>query len=87
MPLPRDRDDAAYFEPLRGLALKPETRLSIGLVHFTDGVDGTNRRRAVAKAYLDDFLISTECGFGRRDSETLKRLLDIHAAVAGIGPA
>ena len=41
MPVPRNRSDDAYFEPLRRLALRPETELCLGLVHHTDGVDGT----------------------------------------------
>ena len=41
MPVPRNRDDDAYFEPLRKLKLRPETELCLGLVHYTDGVEGT----------------------------------------------
>ena len=37
MPVPRDRSDAAYFAPLRGLSPRPETGLALGLVHYTDG--------------------------------------------------
>ena len=48
MPVPRDRDDRAYFEPLKALNVNPETKLSIGLVHHTDGVAGTRRRLDVA---------------------------------------
>ena len=77
MPVPRERDDAAYFAPLKNLALKPETRLFLGLVHATDGVEGT-RRRIVA-----DFGIATECGLGRREEGTIADLLRLHAEVAG----
>ena len=83
LPVPRERDDEAYFAPLRDFEGGPETRLSLGLVHHTDGVVGTLRRIAVAKRYLPDFLIATECGFGRRAPETLPELLRIHAEVAG----
>jgi len=85
MPVPRDRSDDAYFEPLNQLKLAPETRVSLGLVHFTDGVDGTRTRIATAKKYMPDFMIATECGFGRRDPETLQELLSIHATVAENG--
>jgi hypothetical protein len=84
MPVPRDRHDAPYFEPLRRLALRPETRLCLGLVHYTDGVEGTRRRLATAERYVEDFLIATECGFGRRAPETISGLLDIHAEIAGL---
>jgi hypothetical protein len=82
MPVPRGRDDDAYFAPLSRLALRPQTELYLGLVHFTDGVGGTRRRIATASRVLPDFGIATECGFGRRDPETVRHLLDIHAKVA-----
>jgi hypothetical protein len=82
MPVPRDRDDDAYFAPLKDLRLRPETRISLGLVHHTDGVAGTRRRIATAQRHLRDFAIATECGFGRRDPATLPELLRIHAVIA-----
>jgi hypothetical protein len=85
MPVPRDRDDAAYFEPLRRLALRPETQLCLGLVHHTDGLEGTKRRLATARTYARDFAIATECGFGRRDPATIPELLRIHREAAEEG--
>jgi hypothetical protein len=82
MPVPRDRSDDAYFAPLRRLALRPETELCLGLVHYTDGVEGTLKRLATARAHVDAFSIATECGFGRRDPRTIPDLLRIHADVA-----
>jgi hypothetical protein len=84
MPVPRNRRDDAYFEPLRRLALRPETELCLGLVHYTDGVEGTKQRLAVARKYARGFSIATECGFGRRDPETIPALLRIHAEVADV---
>jgi hypothetical protein len=84
MPVPRDRTDEAYFAPLRALALKPETELCLGLVHYTDGIEGTRRRMAVAEKFVADFSIATECGFGRRDPATIPELLRIHAQAAGL---
>jgi hypothetical protein len=83
MPVPRDRSDDAYFAPLRGLQLKPQTQLCLGLVHHTDGVAGTRRRMATAEKYIEEFSIATECGFGRRPPDTIAELLRIHAKVAG----
>lgn len=82
MPVPRNRADEAYFAPLTRLALHPGTELSLGLVHYTDGVAGTRRRLAVAQKFVKRFGIATECGFGRRPPETIPELLRIHAAVA-----
>jgi hypothetical protein len=83
IPVPRDRDDDAYFAPLARLRLKPETELCIGLVHYTDGVTGTRKRLATAEKHVREFSIATECGFGRRDPSTIPALLHIHAEAAG----
>jgi methionine synthase II (cobalamin-independent) len=82
MPVPRNRSDDAYFKPLNRLALRPETELCLGLVHYTDGIPGTRRRLATAEKYVKNFSIATECGFGRRPPETIPELLRIHAAAA-----
>lgn len=83
MPVPRGRDDDAYFAPLSRLVLRPRSELYLGLVHFTDGHPGTRRRIAAASRVRPDFGIATECGFGRRQPETVRRLLEIHAEAAG----
>jgi hypothetical protein len=82
MPVPRNRTDDAYFGPLRRLKLPPETELCLGLIHHTDGVEGTKKRLVTAKKYAANFSVGTECGFGRRDPRTIPELLRIHAAVA-----
>jgi hypothetical protein len=84
MPVPRNRTDDAYFEPLKRLVLSPETELCLGLVHYTDGVAGTKQRLATAKKYASNFSIATECGFGRRDPRTIPELLRIYAQVADL---
>lgn len=81
LPVPRDRDDDAYYAPLSGLRLHPETKIFLGLVHHTDGVEGTRRRIAAASRVLPDFGIGTECGMGRRNPTTILDLLKIHAEV------
>ena len=53
-------------------------------MHHTDGIEGTKRRLATAKKYVNNFSIATECGFGRRDPRTIPELLRIHAAVADL---
>lgn len=85
MPVPRDRSDAAYFAPLQRLELAPTTRLCLGLVHYTDGIDGTKRRLEAAKQFVRDFGVATECGFGRRDPKTIPDLLHLHAQAAKLG--
>jgi hypothetical protein len=82
MPVPRERDDVAYFEPLKHLKLPAATELYLGLIHLTDGVAGAKRRLAAAKQIVSDFGVATECGFGRRAPETIPQLLDLHREVA-----
>lgn len=81
MPVPRGRHDVDYFRPLSGLKLPESTRLFLGLVHLTDGVEGARRRIAAAEQVIAEFGVATECGMGRRDPATIERLLAIHAAV------
>ena len=82
MPVPRDRSDDAYFEPLKHLNIGDAT-LYIGLVHITDGVAGTNNRIATFRRhYSGPSGVSTECGMGRRPADhSLTQLLQIHRDV------
>jgi hypothetical protein len=82
MPVPRDRSDAAYYAPLRNLRLHPETELYLGLVHYTDGAEGTLKRIKAAQQFVAGFGVATECGFGRRPPDTIPELLRIHSQVA-----
>jgi hypothetical protein len=81
LPVPRDRHDDRFFEPLEDLRIGPETELYLGLVHHTDGVEGTQRRIDTALRHVDAFGVATECGFGRRPPEQIPDLLRFHAAV------
>jgi hypothetical protein len=82
MPVPRDRDDDAYFAPLRRLRLPAGTELFLGLIHATDGVDGARRRIAAAQQGTPAFGVATECGLGRRPPESIHALLGLHRAAA-----
>jgi hypothetical protein len=82
LPVPRERDDEAYYAPLADLRVGDDTELYLGLVHRTDGMEGTQRRMHAASKVVPAFGISTECGLGRRPSESVAELLELHAAVA-----
>jgi hypothetical protein len=88
MPVPIDRTDDAFYAPLAGLQLHPETELFLGLVHVQDGVEGTRRRMAVASKFVSQFGIASECGISRgRDPRTAERFLEVYAGAAAAGPA
>jgi hypothetical protein len=82
LPVPRDRSDEEYFSPLSGLQVGSGTELFLGLVHATDGAEGTQRRIEAAGRHRADFGVATECGFGRRPADTVERLLALHAQVS-----
>jgi hypothetical protein len=83
MPVPIEREDAAFFEPLRQLRLPPACQLYFGLVHQEDGVEGARRRIEVAKTVIGGtFGIATECGLGRIQPGIVPELLELHKAVA-----
>jgi methionine synthase II (cobalamin-independent) len=81
MPVLRERNDDAYFAPLKDLNIG-DTELVLGLVHYTDGVKGTRSRMQAADKVISHYSIATECGFGRRSPETIPELLKMHVEVA-----
>jgi hypothetical protein len=83
MPIPIGRFDDEYFAPLRDLKLG-DTKVFLGLLHLLDSIEGSMKRAQVARRYLDDFGVATECGLGRRQPETLNEILRIHREVADL---
>ncbi|KAJ5640060.1 uncharacterized protein N7484_007922 [Penicillium longicatenatum] len=78
MPVPKNRDDTTYFEPLKRLKAGDKTKLYRGLVHPNDE-EGTFRRLQAARNVIPgrDFGVSTECGMGRTPKEELASILQI----------
>ncbi len=88
MPVPRARTDDVYYAPLGQLRLQPHTELYLGLVHYTDGLDGTVKRMKTASKFVSNFGVAAECGLGRRPGDQdIEVLLSIHrdAAEAEVG--
>jgi hypothetical protein len=85
LPVPIDRDDDAYFAPLKDLPVPDGAEVYIGLLHFRDGIDGARRRSAAAgRSIAVPFGVATECGMGRRPvgrggGSELEQLLQLHA--------
>jgi hypothetical protein len=85
MPVPKERDDAAYFEPLADLRLRPETELMLGLVHRLDGIEGAKRKLAAARKFAPAFGVGTECGMGRYFApDTIPEVFALHRQVAAL---
>jgi hypothetical protein len=78
LPVPIERDDAAYFAPLAGLHRPSGTELYLGLVHREDGPEGAERRAAAASGFIDHFGVGTECGMGRAPEGATQSLLEAH---------
>ncbi len=82
MPVPRDRTDDDFFRPLAQLDRKRLGEVYLGLVHYTDGLEGARARIAAARRHLPEFGIAAECGFGRRPShQDVMKLIQLHADI------
>ena len=80
MPVVADPDEK-FFAPLADLDIG-DTRVFLGLVHHTDGIQDYRRRRDLAKKYLSEFGIGSVCGYGRVAPEEIRGILDLHAVDA-----
>jgi hypothetical protein len=79
--VPKPRSDDAYYAPLAGLKLRPETELYLGLVH-SDDMAGNAVRLAAARRYVRVDGVATECGMARGDPKRLPGLLAAHMQTA-----
>jgi len=88
-PVPRQRTDAAYFEPMRAVDIPSATELYVGLLHL-DSAANNQARIATAQRTLErTFGVATECGLGRSMPDTVPALLRLHtdfAAPANVTP-
>ena len=75
MPVPKDRNDDAYFAPLTGLDMG-ETQLYLGLVHAGDG-ENSAVKLATARKYATVAGVATECGMGRGDPAIFEPALNV----------
>jgi len=86
LPVPKPRTDDAYFAPLAGLKLRPETELYLGLAH-RDDMAGNGARLAAARRHVRVDGVATECGMARGEPERFPALLATHAQTAELGAA
>lgn len=80
MPVPR-HVAAAYFQPLRALRTG-HTRIYLGLIHDSDGLDANFDRVRAAREHLPDFGLSSVCGLGRLAADRVEPSLVLHAQLA-----
>lgn len=80
VPVPIDRDDDDYFSPLDGLAIGDDTMMYLGLIHGVDRTEGAARRIAAARKHINQFGLSTECGWGRMNADEVMPLLELHGS-------
>lgn len=76
MPVIRQPDER-FFAPLDDLDVG-DTKVFLGIVHHTDGVEEFRARRDLARKHLQDFGIASVCGYGRVDPELLPEILKTH---------
>lgn len=81
LPVPQGRSEPAFYEPLRELKISTDTRIFLGLV-FQGDPEGDQVRIVVARGFLADFGVATECGWGRTDPENVAGLLASHRQAA-----
>lgn len=77
MPVPDDRNDDAYFAPLRDLELPDGTDLYLGCVHHGDA-EGNALKLATAQRYAAVAGVGAECGLGRGKPERFDDVLEQH---------
>jgi hypothetical protein len=77
MPVITEPDDS-FYAPLDDLDIG-DTKVFLGMVHHTDGIDAFRRRRDLARKHLDSFGIGSVCGYGRLPASELPDVLRIHA--------
>jgi SAM-dependent methyltransferase len=82
MPVPADRADDRFFQPLSGLQLHAETELYLGLLHPEDTPQDARARIAVAQRHVLSFGVATECGLGRGGAAAVERVLALHREVS-----
>jgi hypothetical protein len=64
IPIVPEHDAPEHYAPFKALKLHPETRLNLGLINLADGVEGAEKRIALAKTAVPDFGVSFFCGLG-----------------------
>lgn len=82
VPVLRHAEDR-YFEPARELNLEGGTKVYLGLIHHTDGLQGFRSRMEQARRFMPaDFGVASVCGYGRLSTEETLAALALHREIA-----
>ncbi|QEL27014.1 hypothetical protein FQV39_30700 (plasmid) [Bosea sp. F3-2] len=82
IPVPLRHESDAFFSGLASLEPPPATRLCLGLIHLSDGLEGARRRIDLARRHLATFAIAARSGFAARPPDAIRPFLRLHAEVA-----
>ena len=82
LPVQGGRVDVGFFETIAQLALRPETRLYLGLLHPEDGLVGAQARLVAAQRFVHDFGVATDCGWSRHRPQDVQPLIELHRATS-----
>ena len=77
MPVPHERNDEAYFAPLKDLKLGAGTDLYLGCVHHGDP-EGNAGKLALARKFTAVAGVGAECGLGRGNPDLFEDVLEQH---------
>lgn len=84
IPIPRHWTEPSHYKKLDDLKLHSGTRVYLGLIHHTDGLEGAERRMSSASRCLGHFGAASSCGLGRRKPEDVPSILALHRDVADL---
>ena len=81
-PVPKTWTEADRYAPFAKLRVPARTKVYLGLVHQTDGLEGAKRRIAAASRHVRDFGVAASCGLGRRKPADIPGIFALHKDVA-----
>jgi hypothetical protein len=81
-PVPKHWTEPTHYAEFAKLRLPAQTKVYLGLVHQTDGLDGARRRIAAASHHIAEFGVATSCGLARRKPADIPAMFALHKEVA-----
>jgi hypothetical protein len=76
IPVVPEHDRVVHYLPFSDLRLDPATKLFLGLLNLSDGLDGAQSRISLAQQVVADFGIAFYCGLGMPSAKSDPRVLE-----------